>query len=353
MALPCPGPAPISLLDIQNEFGGTADTQIAEYYRGGVYVANTSGNANIPTSGPISFDDFFCSVAELVISIPPNTNTENLNVRTLFEATSPGSWASSAPKRLVINSGVIVGSTNTSSYALNIPSGFGGTVTIDNFGSIQGAGGAANSGTGGNAIFAGAPGISINNQGTIYAGGGGGGRGGTGGSGSFTSTNTTFLGAGGFSLFGTTCPSCNAVCVSSRGAGATCFTQSAPGCQSIIGGSGASLNCATSCSACQRVTTSTTSTAGGAGGAGGVGQGYNQSNTGGAGGSAGGTNAGTGGTGGTGGTWGTTGNTGGSGGNGNVGTGLAGSGGGLAGFYIAFNSRVTWINTGTVAGRVG
>jgi hypothetical protein len=102
---------------------------------------------------------------ELVIYV--TTTTTNLNVQTLFEATYPGSWASTAPKRLVINSGVIIGATDTSNYALNIPSGFGSTVRIDNSGSMQGAGGAANSGTGGNAILAGASGISINNQGTI------------------------------------------------------------------------------------------------------------------------------------------------------------------------------------------
>jgi hypothetical protein len=283
---------------------------------------------------------------ELVIYV--TTTTTNLNVQTLFEATYPGSWASTAPKRLVINSGVIVGATSTANSALNIPSGFGRTVTIDNFGSIQGAGGAANSGTGGNAILAGASGISINNQGTIYAGGGGGGTGGTGGSGSFTSTFNQSLGSGVTVSFGSICSPCNSACIASRGAGAFC----ASGCTTIRS-IFPPITCTTSCSNCQRTVTTTTATAGGAGGAGGVGQGYNQLNNFGSVGTAGGTNAGTGGTGGTGGTWGTTGNTGGSGGNGNVGTGLAGSGGGLAGFYIVFNSRVTWINTGIRLGRVG
>ena len=207
MALPCPGPAPISLLDIQNEFGGTADTQIAEYYRGGVYVANTTTNVNIPTSGPISFDDFFCSVAELVIFI--TTNTANLDVRALFEATYPGSWTSTAPKRLVINSGVIVYNTNPytisnlNGYALRIFDTFNGNFTLQNFGSIQGAAGrvggdsiisgesrtnSSNGGQGGNAIYIGpttyggtanSRTVFIDNQGTIYAGGGGGGKGGT------------------------------------------------------------------------------------------------------------------------------------------------------------------------------
>jgi hypothetical protein len=230
---------------------------------------------------------------ELVIYI--TANTTNVDVASLFEATYPGSWASTAPKRLVINSGVIVGATNTSNYALNIPSGFGSTVRIDNSGSILGAGGAANGGTGGSAIFAGQFAISINNQGTIYAGGGGGGQGGDGGGGRYT----------GFR-----------------------FTQ--------------------------------ISTDGGAGGSpGGVGQGYNQSNTDGAVGAAGGINAGTGGTGGTGGTWGASGADGSVGTDGNrttaplLGTTGGPTYGGNAGYYIVNNNNIIWINTGTVAGRVG
>lgn len=207
MALPCPGPSPISLLDIQNEFGGADPIGINEYYRGGVYVPNTTGNANIPTSGIISFDKFFCSAAELVIFI--TTNTENLDVRALFEATYPGSWTSGASKRLVINSGVIVYNTNPyiisnlNGYALRIYDTFNGTFTLQNFGSIQGAAGrrggdgiiagesrtdTPSGGQGGNAIYIGpttygatanSRTVSIDNGGTIYAGGGGGAQGGS------------------------------------------------------------------------------------------------------------------------------------------------------------------------------
>lgn len=116
---------------------------------------------------------------ELVIYII--TTTTNVNLKSLFEAIYPGSWALTVPKRVVINSGVIVGATGTSNYALNIPSGFGGTVKVDNNGSIQGGGAVGSGVQGGNAIFAGAAGITINNLGTIYAGGGSGGTGGTGG----------------------------------------------------------------------------------------------------------------------------------------------------------------------------
>jgi len=49
----------ISLNDIQNEFGGTNPTSITEYYRGGSFVPDTTTNSSIPTSGQISFDDFY------------------------------------------------------------------------------------------------------------------------------------------------------------------------------------------------------------------------------------------------------------------------------------------------------
>ena len=214
MALPCPGPSPISLLDIQNEFGGANPTGINEYYRGGVYVPNTTTNVNIPTSGIISFDKFFCSSTvppEFVIFI--TTNTPNLDVRALFEATYPGSWTSTASKRLVINSGVIVYNTNPlaisnlNGYAIRIYDTFNGTFILQNFGSIQAAAGRrggdsivsgerrtnqCNGGDGGNAIYIGpaiygatanSRTVFIENRGTIYAAGGGGGRGGDGCSG--------------------------------------------------------------------------------------------------------------------------------------------------------------------------
>lgn len=56
MALPASGA--ISLLDIQNEFGGANPIALSEYYRGGTYVPNTSNNTSIPTSGTISLNDF-------------------------------------------------------------------------------------------------------------------------------------------------------------------------------------------------------------------------------------------------------------------------------------------------------
>lgn len=197
MALPCPGPAPISLLDIQNEFGGTYATQIIEYYRGGSYVKDNATNIKIPTSGQISFSDFFCGSGEIVIEIGDSTYVD---VRKLF---GNAAWYSTFKKRLIVKSGATIGpsvsyglpATNASGYAMLIFNDFAGEFTLENKGSIQGAGGRYGGstilsgeertnqyygGNGGNAIFIGDGGtapqkVNINNLGTIYGGGGGGG----------------------------------------------------------------------------------------------------------------------------------------------------------------------------------
>jgi hypothetical protein len=298
MVLPSSGA--IDLNSIQTEFGGTNPIGIDEYYRNGTYVPNsTSNNGSIAIDGstdfyfhpPISFSDFYNASSEYIIII--SATTTNVNLQTLFNATYPNSWASNFRKRLVIGAGVTVGSTDPLSYALNIPSGFGSTVRIDNSGSIQGARGAANSGTGGNAIFAGASGISINNQGTIYAGGGGGGQGGTGGGGR-RFVRPLFFSTGG-------------------GAGGA-------------GGVGQGYN------------QSNTDGAGGAAGGTGAGTG------------------GTGGTGGTWGTTGADGSVG-TDGNSTTAPLLGTAGGpgygGLGGYYIVGNSNVTWIATGATGTRLG
>ena len=50
---------PISLSDVEGEFQGTAPTAIDEYYRGGLYVPDTTANASIPQSGTIDLGDFY------------------------------------------------------------------------------------------------------------------------------------------------------------------------------------------------------------------------------------------------------------------------------------------------------
>jgi len=95
------------------------------------------------------------------------------------------------PKQYVVNSSPTVGSASTSHAALTIESNGVGSITVTNNGSIEGAGGAANGGTGGNALeVAGSVAVTLVNNGTIKAGGGGGGNGGAGGAGSASATAT-------------------------------------------------------------------------------------------------------------------------------------------------------------------
>lgn len=270
-----------------------------------------------------------------------SANNQNVNIQQLFESTYPGSWSYNVPKRVIIDPGAIVGATNTGSYALNISVSVGGSLTIDNYGSILGAGGLPNSGTGGNAIIASSP-VTFNNQGTIYAGGGAGGAGGAGGMGYYDCSYVQILGASG--------------CVGCQGCDFSCqyYFQNYDafcnaGCYSYPISEGVEGN---NCNECGIWVYQNCYTSGGAGGAGGRGQGYDGNLTGGSPGGAGGINAGVGGYGGTGGNWGQSGGSGFSGSNGNYTGGTGGGPGGLAGYYIVNNGNVTWTNLGTVAGGV-
>ena len=391
----------LSFSEIASEFEDTAPHSMSEFVRGGSLVPDSPSNSNIPTTAAnMRFNHFFGGTRGLSQVI--TATSTNVNLETLFGSTD---WASTTPKFVTIDSGVTVGATSTGNAALTVPSGMGGTLTIVNNGSIEGAGGAANGGNGGNAILVSVAGVTITNNGTIYAGGGGGGRGGaggdggdggtggTGGQGSVSSTSAVIQGSAGFGFFG-----CGYQCRQAYGSSAYCYS----GCNQI--------NNQYRCSSCAINQTTTTYTSGGAGGAGGsggfpgvggiggVGRGYNQSaGAGGSGatglaggsgsaGSAGGTNAGTGGTGGQGGQGGTAGNggaggdwgesgsngldgsagsngsTGNAGSNGNYTNGSAGSAGdsglagdsgdagGAAGYYISGISNVSFTNNGTVAG---
>ncbi|TKW60849.1 MAG: hypothetical protein DI628_08145 [Blastochloris viridis] len=304
--------------------------------------------------------------AEAVAYIASNAN--NVNIQSLF---SGADWANSTrPKRVVINSGVTVGSTNPATAALLTGTGRGSNLIIQNSGTIAGAGGAANGGAGGPAINSQQTGVTITNAGNIYGGGGGGGRGGNGGSGGAGSIQQVvqegpyysssyrwyFMDFGGYYYgdivwAGTTLRINNGNEPASPWAyGGYLYYKSYPS------GEGPNAIYRT-----YESNTPTTGGAGGTGGNGGAGQGSNQARANGVGGSAGaagGTNAGTGGTGGTGGnggTWGvagTAGATGNTGGSGNAGAGLAGAAGtagGAAGAAIT-GSGYTVTNTGSILG---
>lgn len=348
MPLPCPS-GQISLADIQNEFGGSNPISISEYYRNGGLVPSSA--STVPVSGQISFSNFFCAANEIVVYI--TQNSENVNVQSLFGSY----WTQNIGKRLVINPGVIVGSPYTWLSALFVDSGASSTVTIDNYGSIQGAGGPSGLG-GGVAIIAISP-IRINNQGSIYGGGGGGGRGGNGGAGYYVVAYDCTQGFGyawrgeGNAYYedtGDYYGSCNVSCSAAFGDGAYCGDTQSNG-DLCCGGA---YYTAAECFCCYKSSTCyyDVYTSGGEGGPGGQGQGYGQNLTAGGFGTAGEINAGSGGIGGSGGSFGNQGITGNPGGNGNAGGGGAGDVGGLPGNYIQGNSYVTWITDGDRRGGV-
>jgi hypothetical protein len=304
--------------------------------------------ANVDTyireGGQWKYVNFIRDASELLLII--SITTVDLNLQTAFNNTfGITAWTSSIKKRVIINPGVIIGATSTVNYALTIPTGVGGTLKIENYGSIQGAGGLPNSGTGGSAIFAGSP-VTFDNQGTIYAGGGGGGQGGTGGLGVYDCSYIQILGGSG--------------CIGCQGCDFSCqyyfqnydaFCNS--GCYSYpIYNDGELYVEGNNCEECGVWVYQNCYSGGGVGGTGGLGQGFNQNLTGGTGGGGGGINAGTGGTGGTGGNWGQSGGNGFSGFNGNYTVGSGGGSGGSGGYYIVNNGNVNWINLGAVAGGV-
>lgn len=156
----------ISLSQIASEFGDSAPNSMSEFYRGGGKVPDTSTNSNISTSGSISIGNFYGATSRIAVNITIGSNTQNFDVY----SNKGGSYVSGISDIIVtISSGIIVGSSSTSSYAMII-SGFttGDTVTIINNGYIVGMGG-----TGGGGI---SPIYSVGN-------GGGGGAGNTAGSG--------------------------------------------------------------------------------------------------------------------------------------------------------------------------
>lgn len=186
MALPPSGP--LSLANLQTEFGGTNPIGLGEYYRNGGLVPNAAQNASIPTSGAISIGNFYGSTNRISIALTLSASAYNYDVY----ANRGGSYvAGISDITVTVAPGVYIGSTSTGTYAMLVSSSFnaGDTVTIVNNGTIEGMGGtggaaifganAGNTGAGGgNALYV-ARATTIQNN-SIIAGGGGGGGGGAG-----------------------------------------------------------------------------------------------------------------------------------------------------------------------------
>ena len=147
MAIPSSGEIKIS--EIATEFGDSAPNSMSEYYRGGGLVPDSPANAGVPTSGQIAVADFYGAQNRASIPLTISANTQNYNLFTQANA-SPLYVAGSSDVTLTIQPGVLVGSSSTGAYALNIPSSFttGDTVTVVNNGVVIGRGGNGGSGGG-------------------------------------------------------------------------------------------------------------------------------------------------------------------------------------------------------------
>jgi hypothetical protein len=178
------GSGAISFANIRDEFspGSNTSVSLSDYYRQGSKIRAKAGDNNathlasdVPTSGALALSDYYGTGIGFQFTISSDATNQNLS--TIFG----DDYDLDYPKLVVINSGVTVGGTSTSTPAINVPSGGAGTITITNGGNIYGKGGAAGA-VGGDAIVA-ATACNVVNNGNIKSGGGGGGNGGAGGSG--------------------------------------------------------------------------------------------------------------------------------------------------------------------------
>ena len=177
----------ISASDIRTEFvGGSGAVDIASYYRGANTnvksnaANNTATNlaANVPTSGAISFNDFYSQAKGWQKTFSSDASQQS------GTGIFGDDYSVDYPKTIVINAGVTVYSSSSSTPALDLTTGGAGTITVNNSGNLYGQGGAAQT-DGGTALKADVSITVINNSGAnIKGGGGGGGNGGAGGVGS-------------------------------------------------------------------------------------------------------------------------------------------------------------------------
>ena len=173
--MPLPASGPISLNDIQTEFGGSNPISISEYYRGGGLVPNVSQNNNIPTSGTISFNNFYGGTQVFILASPASPVTSTYDIRA--QALAAG-WNGSSRVQFTNNA--------TMQRGMLMVGPFPGGITVVNNAQITGApgtGGATGGGVGGNGgagvTFGSLPAGNwvFTNNSVIYGGGGGGGGG--------------------------------------------------------------------------------------------------------------------------------------------------------------------------------
>ena len=153
MTLPTSGP--ISLVDIQTEFGGPTPITLENYYRGGAYVLDTDYAPNVPVSGPISLSDFYGSKRTGLTTVSfnnvgsnfiilPETFSGNLAIVTMTGGGGGGGGPDSYPGRVGYAGLTITGG--------NIPASPGDVINAF-VGAGGGAGGNGGGGGGGGKII--------------------------------------------------------------------------------------------------------------------------------------------------------------------------------------------------------
>jgi hypothetical protein len=174
----------ISLLDIQNEFGGASPISLSEYYALAGYVP---GGQSVPASGVISFNDLRGKTKIVDVTAAESVTLYNVNIR---DALIAAGWDKNAPAIYRIPATTKIFSKRTDTAALYVNGSFPGGLTIVNSGKILGKGGQGGynfggfsspggpGAAGGNAIYV-SEACTINNLGTIGGGGGGGGAAGS------------------------------------------------------------------------------------------------------------------------------------------------------------------------------
>jgi len=171
---------PLTMTQIVAEFGGPYN--LSSHIRGGAYVPNgPAQNNGIPTTTlNMMYSGFYGAVATFIYTYNVPGNTYNFNLHNILVS---GGWDSLIPVIVVVNNYYQIGSTSTGAYAFDtgvIPAS--SSVTINNYGYIEGCGGAGGLGSsysvggpGGPAFFLRCN-VTINTS-TGYIGGGGGGGG--------------------------------------------------------------------------------------------------------------------------------------------------------------------------------
>lgn len=207
MALPSSGP--LSLSDIQTEFGGSNPISLSEYYAGGAYVsAGTSGTYGaVPSSGAIGIRNFYGTSATPPFTPVTNTYTSGSGnetvptgatqlVLTVVGAGGSGGGSYTDFGSDIYNSGGGGGGAGYSTITRSVASGDWSTTIAYSVGT---SGGVSSTTTG--SLSAGAVSLTGGGGGNgTSANSGSGGAGGAGGSASGGSTNTSGSAGGNGSL---------------------------------------------------------------------------------------------------------------------------------------------------------